>query len=124
MKLPIVKKIDKADLGSDLPSWIDKFLGAINGFIEPVGKALQGQLTLVENSAIKAITQQFVSGTTYNFNPRALDIGQYRVVGMMPINTGGATITGWKFITNADATISITLTLSATATCTIYLILG
>lgn len=105
MKLPVIRKIRKEDLGADVPGWVDRMLSPMNQFIEQVGVAITGRLTFEENMSGKIINQSF----THNV---ALEISlqdSRDPLGIMPIYSQGQNISayGWERLDNGN--ISITL---------------
>lgn len=110
MKLPLIKRISKEDLQTnDLPSWMDQFLTILNGFITPITQALQGKLTLNDNFLGTQIETTFTSGVELSINPKS---GRLRPIGIIPLYTGGATVTGFKWTYNSDGTAGVTFTFS------------
>lgn len=129
MKLGIIKRILKEDLArsGDVPAWIDAFLQPLNEFIEKVGLALQGRLTLSDNFLGKAVTQSFTSAQTYTLNPQlSTTSSPIKVTGCLVLDAGGATVTGFKWLRNTNGSCSVTITFSdvTTSTCTVYFLLG
>lgn len=65
--LPTLKKIQKSDLGGDVPQWIEGILSYINQFTEEIYSAMNRNITIPENikAQIKVLeirtTNQYVS---------------------------------------------------------------
>jgi hypothetical protein len=124
MKLPLIKQISKEDLqSSDLPGWLDQFLVMLNQFITPVTQALQGKLTLSDNFQGIQIETDFTSGTALNVNPKA---GRLRPIGVIPLYSAGAIVTGFGWNYNSDGTIAVTFTFSGGGTykCRLFVFWG
>lgn len=47
--LPTIKRVQRSDLGADIPVWVDSLLSPINQFIEEVYSAFNKNLTIPEN---------------------------------------------------------------------------
>jgi hypothetical protein len=129
MKLGIIKRILKDDLakGGEVPAWMDYLLQPLNDFIEKVGLALQGRLTFSDNFLCKTVTQSFNTGQSYTLNPKLTSQqATLKVLGVLLMDTGGATVTGWKWVRNSNGTISVVITFSdvSSATCSVYIYLG
>ena len=64
--LPTIKRVQRSDLGSDVPVWVDSLLSPINQFIEEVYSAFNRNLTIAENvkGQIKTITFRTPSNYT------------------------------------------------------------
>lgn len=126
MKIPIIHRIDRQDLAGagELPGWIDKLLASLNGFIEPVGKAIQGNITLADNLSGKQFSYKFTHGVEAVINTGS----NLRVTGVMLIDTGGLVVTGFGI---ARKTNGLGLTVkfdggsgTTTSTCVFYVLLG
>jgi hypothetical protein len=63
--LPTIKRVQRSDLGGDIPVWVDSLLSPLNQFIEEVYSAFNKNLTIPENvkGQIKTIT--FRTPSTY-----------------------------------------------------------
>jgi hypothetical protein len=107
MKLPIIKSIRREDLATsgELPVWIDKMLGPLNQFIEQVGVAVQGRLSVSDNLAQKYITQSFTHNTELEINPN----DKRRVVGMVPVYASDKIIAGYRFTYKNNGNIGVTI---------------
>jgi len=107
MKLPIIKSIRREDLATsgDIPAWVDKMLGPLNQFIEQVGSAIQGRLSVADNLAQKYITQSF----THNVELEISTNDRRRVVGMVPVYSADKIIAGHRFTYKNNGNIGVTL---------------
>jgi len=47
--LPTIKRVQRSDLGGDIPEWVDSLLSPLNQFIEEVYSAFNKNLTIPEN---------------------------------------------------------------------------
>ena len=47
--LPTIKRVQRSDLGGDIPEWVDSLLSPLNQFIEEVYSAFNRNLTIPEN---------------------------------------------------------------------------
>lgn len=47
--LPTIKRVQRSDLGGDIPVWVDSLLSPLNQFIEEVYSAFNKNLTIPEN---------------------------------------------------------------------------
>lgn len=109
MKLPIIRKIRKEDLGSDVPDAVTRLLSPLNQFIEQVGIAVTGRLSFGDNLAGKYVEQTFVSGVELIVNP----LDSRRVVGIIPVYAVNDRITGFGFTQKDDLRIGITIDLNS-----------
>ena len=107
MKLPIIKSIRREDIATsgEVPAWIDKLLGPLNQFIEQVGVAVTGRLSVGDNLAQKYITQTFTDNVELDVNPN----DRRRVVGMIPVYSAEKIITGYNFIYKNNGNIGVTI---------------
>lgn len=64
--LPTTKKIYRADLGKDIPVWVDSLLSPLNSFIEQVYTALDRNLTFPENVSSQIEVIEFTTKSTYS----------------------------------------------------------
>jgi hypothetical protein len=64
--LPTTKKIYRADLGKDIPVWVDNLLSPLNSFIEQVYTSLDRNLTLPENVSSQIEAIEFTTKSTYS----------------------------------------------------------
>lgn len=127
MKISVLKRIAKDDLAAagEIPKWLDALLLPLNQFIENVGRAVQGQLTLTDNFARKIVSQSFTSGVTYEINPLAGSSITGRTVAIIPGYLGGKTLTGlqWDFKSSGNINVTLTFAGGGTATCNLFLLL-
>ena len=49
--LPTIKRVQRTDLGSNIPEWVDSLLSPINQFMEEIYSAFNRNLTIPENVA-------------------------------------------------------------------------
>lgn len=126
MKIGIIKKISKDDFPdrSNLPAWIDPFLGTINDFIQTVATALEGRLSIEDNFAMRKVALTLTSGQKQKINIQVGSKSPGKVVGMLPVYAGGKTIAGTKMTHETDGSIGVTLTFSegGTSACLVYLL--
>jgi hypothetical protein len=47
--LPTIKRVQRSDLGGDIPEWVDSLLSPLNQFIEEIYSAFNKNLTIPEN---------------------------------------------------------------------------
>ena len=64
--LPATKKITRADLGNDIPDWVDNLLEPLNSFIEQIYTSFNRNITLPENVASQIISLQIITTSHYN----------------------------------------------------------
>jgi len=71
--LPTIKRVQRSDLGADIPVWVDSLLSPINQFIEEVYSAFNRNLTIPENvkGQIKTIT--FRTPSNYTSSSKGFD---------------------------------------------------
>lgn len=107
MKLPIIKAVRREDLAvsGDVPPWLDKLLSPLNQFIEQVGVAVTGRLSVGDNLAAKYITQTFTSNVEFEVNPN----DKRRVVGIIPVYAASKIITGFNFTYKNNNNIGVTI---------------
>lgn len=107
MKLPIIKAVRREDLAvaGDVPGWVDKLLSPLNQFIEQVGVAVTGKLSVGDNLAAKYITQNFTSNVELEINPN----DKRRVVGMIPVYATSKIISGYNFTYKNNNNIGVTI---------------
>ena len=107
MKLPIIKAVRREDLAvaGDVPGWVDKLLSPLNQFIEQVGVAVTGKLSVGDNLAAKYITQNFTSNVELEINTN----DKRRVVGMIPVYATSKIISGYNFTYKNNNNIGVTI---------------
>jgi hypothetical protein len=107
MKLPIIKSIRREDLasGGEIPPWIDRLLGPLNQFIEQVGVAVTGRLSVSDNLAQKYISQSFTHNVELEINPN----DRRRVVGMVPVYASDKILAGYRFTYKNNGNIGVTI---------------
>jgi len=124
VKLPLIKRLSPEDLGGNVPGWATTFMAQLNGFLEPVTKALQGRLTFEDNfyANVKQVT--FTNGEELSVNPGTA--GTQRVVGVLWLSAGGKEVTSFKWTYKDNGTIGITFkfTGGGSAKCRILFLLG
>ena len=121
MKIGVISKVRKEDLakgGEKLPAWLNSFLSPVNQFIDQVGLALKGRLTIEENIAAKYIDQKMTSGIllTLSTNDRRV------VKGVWPVYAEGKQITGWQFDYRDTGRIDFTITFNGGGTTDVRLL--
>jgi len=64
--LPTIKRVQRSDLGGDIPIWVDSLLSPLNQFIEEVYSSFNKNLTIPENvkGQIKNLTFRTSSSYT------------------------------------------------------------
>lgn len=79
--LPTIKRVQRSDLGADIPVWVDSLLSPINQFIEEVYSAFNKNLTIPENvkGQIKTIT--FRTPSTYTSSKDFTEINYLNTLG-------------------------------------------
>lgn len=79
--LPTIKRVQRSDLGADIPIWVDSLLSPINQFIEEVYSAFNRNLTIPENvkGQIKNIT--FRTPSTYTSAKDFVEINYLNTLG-------------------------------------------
>jgi len=107
MKLPIIKSIRREDLATSgqIPPWIDKLLAPLNQFIEQVGVAVTGRLSVGDNLACKYITQNFTHNVELEINTN----DRRRVVGMVPVFASDKKMAGHGFTYKNNGNIGVTI---------------
>lgn len=124
MKLGTIRRISKEEMagaGGEIPKWVDPFLGPLNDFIEKVGQALQNRLTFKDNMLGKVVEREFEDNVELEVNPYPSTRGSLRVVAVYPASTGGALITGFKWIHKDNGNIGVTFTFTGTPTSAVRL---
>lgn len=114
MILGIIRRISKDDLVAlgEVPKWIDAFLTPLNDFIEKVGMSLQNRLTFKDNMLGKVLVSNFTHGTELEINPYPGTRGSLKVVGVVPVSTGGLFIVGFKWVAKQNGNIGVTVNFS------------
>lgn len=112
MKLPIVKRLDRADLSGkgDLPGWIDPLLGMINSFLDPLVTAIQGRLTLADNLYGAKLSVNLTHNTDLKIgyvasNPRFTT----KPIGCVVISTNGNKYTSFSWVLNSDKSVTLNI---------------
>ena len=115
MKIGVISRILKEDLsksGDEMPKWIDSLLSPLNQFVERVGAAVKGRLTVGENIAGTYIDQKLTSGTK-----TTLSVKDSRPIkGVWPVYAEAKQITGWQFDYKDVGRIDFTITFSGGGT--------
>jgi hypothetical protein len=93
MKLGLIRRISKEDLGKEPPGWVDGLLSALNPFIDQVVVALQGRLNFEDNFASRVASYDLTHDTELEINPQVPG----RVTGAFPVFVDGAVLTGWAW---------------------------
>jgi hypothetical protein len=63
--LPTIKRVQRSDLGGDIPEWVDSLLSPLNQFIEEVYSAFNKNLTIPEN--VKGQIKNLTFRTSSNY---------------------------------------------------------
>ena len=64
--LPTIKRVQRSDLGTDIPVWVDSLLSPLNQFIEEVYSAFNRNLTIPENVKGQIKVLNFRTATNYS----------------------------------------------------------
>lgn len=122
MKLPIIRSIRREDIassGGEIPPWMDKLLGPLNQFIEQVGVAVTGKLSVGDNLAQKYLTQTLSDGVELEVNPN----DRRRVVGLIPVFCADKLVTGFGFSYKNDGNIGVTVKFDSAGSSEVKLLL-
>jgi hypothetical protein len=118
MKLSVVRRILREDLPGQLPQWIEPFLTTLNQFIDEVTLALRGNLTFEDNFSAKLIQIRLTHAVETEINPLT---PKKRVRGILPVDTGGQTLTGWSVRRKENGNIGVTVLFSTTTSADVQL---
>jgi len=79
--LPTIKRVQRSDLGGDIPEWVDSLLSPLNQFIEEVYSAFNKNLTIPENvkGQIKNLT--FRTSSNYTSSKEFTEITYLNTLG-------------------------------------------
>jgi len=79
--LPTIKRVQRSDLGGDIPEWVDSLLSPLNQFIEEVYSAFNKNLTIPENvkGQIKNLT--FRTSSSYTSSKEFTEITYLNTLG-------------------------------------------
>ncbi len=79
--LPTIKRVQRSDLGGDIPVWVDSLLSPLNQFIEEVYSAFNKNLTIPENvkGQIKNLT--FRTSSSYTSSKDFTEITYFNTLG-------------------------------------------
>lgn len=79
--LPTIKRVQRSDLGADIPIWVDSLLSPLNQFIEEVYSAFNKNLTIPENvkGQIKNLT--FRTSSNYTSSKEFTEITYLNTLG-------------------------------------------
>jgi hypothetical protein len=69
--LPTIKRVQRSDLGGDIPEWVDSLLSPLNQFIEEVYSAFNKNLTIPEN--VKGQIKNLTFRTSSNYTSASKD---------------------------------------------------
>jgi len=106
MKIGVIRRIIKEDLGSDVPEWAGKMLSPLNQFIDTTVSALQRNLTFEDNFACAKIVREFTHDTAQSVNPGSTT---RRASGVFPISSQSEIITGFGWAYRQDGNIDVTI---------------
>ena len=123
MKLGLVKRISREDLGPDLPEYVPKLLETLNQFISQVGTALQNKLTFEDNFSSNVLDKKLTSGVELEMNPQS---GRLRVRGVLVLYSEGAVIDkfGWVYRSNGNIGVTATFVGSGEKLTRLLILLG
>ena len=128
MRLPIVKRIDKADLerAEKTPKWVDPLMSTLNAFMEAVALALRGRLTFEDNFLCKPYQGEFTSGVAIEINPRIDLQTNLRVTGVLLVSCGGLRFSsfGWSQLQNGNISVTVDFAAGTSSTCKLIILLG
>lgn len=127
MKLGTIKRISKEDMArkGQVPTWVDPMLDTLNEFIEKITQAVSGNLTFADNFLAKTHYQSFTHNVAQIVNPNIEGRTQLTVDGVIPIDTNGVTVTGFKWSRLDTGNIEVTFSFSSSVTtkCKILIIM-
>jgi len=103
--ISLISKEDMARAGDDPKKLADAVAAPVNKFIDEVGRALKGNLTLHENILGFEVERTVVTGVPFQVTPP----NQLRVRGLVVIDTGGKTVSGYK-LERGQSSVTVTLT--------------
>jgi hypothetical protein len=63
--LPTIKRIQRQDMGSNIPEWVDGLLSPLNQFMEEIYSAMNRNLTIPENVKGQFIELEFKTLANY-----------------------------------------------------------
>ena len=123
MKLGLIRRISKEDLGADAPAWADSLLEPLNQFISQVGLALQNRLDFENNFSANVLEKKLTSGVELEINPNA---DRLRVKGVIPLSAEGAVITkfGWNYKASGNIGVNITFDAGGVKTVRLLILFG
>lgn len=64
--LPATKRITRADLGEDVPEWVDNLLSPLNSFIEQIYTAFNKNISIPENIASQIVQLDINTNSNYS----------------------------------------------------------
>lgn len=64
--LPATKRITRADLGEDVPEWVDNLLSPLNSFIEQIYTAFNKNISIPENVASQIVQLDINTNSDYS----------------------------------------------------------
>jgi hypothetical protein len=114
MKLPVIKLLDQASLGKDVPSWFGGVVNYLNQLANPVVTALQNRLSFSDNFDCQVSTLEFVHNVEKII---AIPAGR-RVIGAVPLLVTRSTDTtattknvwsGFRTDIKGNGTVGITI---------------
>lgn len=79
--LPTIKRIQRSDLGSGIPTWVDSLLSPLNQFMEEIYTAFNRNLTIPENVKGQIITINFKTGANYVSSKEFTEINYLNTLG-------------------------------------------
>lgn len=118
MRLGTIKRISKEDMSrkGEVPAWMDPMLETLNEFIEKITQAVNGNLTFADNFLAKEYYEEFTDATTQVVNPRIDGRSQLTVTGVIPIDTNGVEVNGFKWARLDSGNIEVTFSFASAVT--------
>jgi hypothetical protein len=79
--LPTIKRVQRSDLGGDIPEWVDSLLSPLNQFIEEVYSAFNKNLTIPENVKGQIKNLSFRTASNYTSSKEFTEITYLNTLG-------------------------------------------
>jgi hypothetical protein len=79
--LPTIKRVQRSDLGGDIPIWVDSLLSPLNQFIEEVYSAFNKNLTIPENVKGQIKNLSFRTSSSYTSSKEFTEITYLNTLG-------------------------------------------
>lgn len=118
MKIPAIKSLDRQSLSgaSNLPAWLDQFMGVLNTFLTPMVTALMGRLSFADNFDGYEIVYTFTHNAQVSLNPTRAGAQARITRGVVLVDASGQIVTGFGWVRNPNGTIGVTVQFSAGGT--------